>query len=164
MKAIVYTSNTGYTAAYAALLSDKTGLPAYTAEAAKKALPAGTEIIYMGWLCAGTVKGYPRAAKRYKVTAVCGVGLGDTGAQTDSVRKAAGIPAETPLFTLQGGMDHVRLRGINRFMINMLVKMLENKQRTADEEAMLALIKKGGNYVGEEHLAAVLEWYAGVEQ
>ena len=159
MNGIVYTSNTGYTAAYAALLGEKTGLPVYDLQTAKKALPKGAEIIYLGWLCAGNVKGYKAAAKRWQIAAVGGVCLGTTGSQTDTARKAAGIPADVPLFTMQGGMDYARLRGINRFMIKMLVKMLESKQRTPEEEAMLELIKKGGDYVGEEHLTDLLAWY-----
>ena len=55
-RAIVYTSNTGYTARYAAILSEKLGLPAHTLAEAKKTLTAGTPIIYMGWLMAGSVK------------------------------------------------------------------------------------------------------------
>lgn len=160
MQAIVYTSNTGYTAAYAALIGEKLGLPVYPAKEARKTLPAGTEILYLGWLCAGTVKGYARVAKRYTLCAVCGVGLGDTGAQTEAVRKAANIPATVPLFTLQGGMDYARLQGVNKWMIDMLTRMLESKTRTPEEEAMLSLIRKGGNYVGEAHLTELLAWYA----
>ena len=159
MQAIVYTSNTGHTAAYAALIGEKLGLPVYTAKAAWKVLPAGTKILYLGWLCAGTVKGYARVAKRYTLCAVCGVGLGDTGSQTEAVRKTANIPATVPLFTLQGGMDYARLRGVNKWMIDMLTRMLESKTRTPEEEAMLALIRKGGNYVGEAHLTELLAWY-----
>ena len=41
MKAIVYTSNAGHTAAYAKLLGDKTGLPVYALEEAVKKIPKG---------------------------------------------------------------------------------------------------------------------------
>lgn len=159
MDGIVYTSNTGYTARYAALLGEKTGLPVFSLTEAKKRLPRGAQVIFLGWLCAGAVKGYRSAARRYRVMAVGGVCLGTTGSQTDTARKATGIPSETPLYTLQGGMDYSRLRGVNRFMIKMLVKMLESKQRTPDEEAMLALIRAGGDYVSEENLADLLAWY-----
>ena len=97
--------------------------------------------------------------QRYTLCAVCGVGLGDTGSQTEAVRKTANIPATVPLFTLQGGMDYARLRGVNKWMIDMLTRMLESKTRTPEEEAMLALIRKGGNYVGEAHLTELLAWY-----
>ena len=70
---IVYTSNTGYTAEYARLLGEKTGLPVYSLAEAEQKLAAGNRVIYLGWLMAGKVQGYKKAAKRYKVQAVCGV-------------------------------------------------------------------------------------------
>lgn len=54
MKAIVYTSNTGSTARYAELLGHETGLPVYASET--RNLPAGAEIIYLGWIMAGEIK------------------------------------------------------------------------------------------------------------
>ena len=55
IKAIVYTSNTGYTAEYARLLGEKTGLPVYSLEEAKQNLTERTEIVYLGWLMASMV-------------------------------------------------------------------------------------------------------------
>ncbi len=162
IKAIVYTSNTGYTARYAEMLSAKTGLPAYTLAQSKISVSKGEAVIYMGWLMAGSVKGYKKAAKLYDVAAVCGVGLGPNGSQLEQVRKSIGASHTLPLFTLQGGMDREKLTGINKFMINMLVKMLSGKKdRTADDEAQLKLILKGGDYVKEENLSEVMEWYPG---
>ena len=90
---IIYTTNTGSTECYARLLAQKTGLPVYSLAEAKKRVFAGAEVIYLGWIMAGSVKGYAEAAKRYQVRAVCGVGMGQAGTQTDSVRKASAIPA-----------------------------------------------------------------------
>lgn len=160
MQAIVYTSNTGHTAAYANILGQQTGLPVLELSTALKELPKGTPIVYMGWLFASRIKGYPQAAKRFSVKAVCGVGLCDTGALLSEVRKAISLPEQTPLFTLQGGMDHSKLRGINKFMIAMLLKMLEkNKTPTEDDLRMLELVKYGGYYVCPENTAAFMRWY-----
>lgn len=87
MKTIIYTTNTGSAERYARLLSQETGLPACSLAEAKKKVPSGAEIIYLGWIMAGSVKGYADAAKRYQVRAVCAVGMGQTGTQTDEVRK-----------------------------------------------------------------------------
>ena len=57
MNAIIYTTNTGSAERYAKLLAEKTGLPAYSLAEAKKAVPNGAEIIYLGWIMAGVVKG-----------------------------------------------------------------------------------------------------------
>jgi len=157
--AIVYTSGTGYTARYAALLSEKLGLPAHTLADAVKSLPAGTPVIYMGWLMAGSVKDYKKAARRFAIDAVISVGLGDTGAQDDAARKACKLPADVPVFTVQGGMDLEKLRGPYKFAIKMLTKgMAAQKNRTPAEDRMLELLQKGGDYVSEKELAAVLAW------
>lgn len=160
-KAIVFASNTGYTARYAALLSEKLGIPAYTLADALKQLPTGTPVIYMGWLMAGTVKDCKKAAKRFAIEAVCGVGLGDTGSQDDAARKACKLPADVPVFTLQGGMDLAKLRGPYKFAIKMLTRAMSSKKdRTPAEDRMLELLIKGGDYVSVENLAAVLTWAA----
>ena len=162
--AIVYTSNTGYTRQYAVLLGDKTGLPVYSLEEAAQTLAAGNCVIYLGWLMAGKVQGYAKAAKRYRVEAVCGVGMGATGSQLEDVRKTNALSDALPLFTLQGGFDITRLRGIYRLMMTVMSKtvgktLAEKQDRTADEDAMLDLLVHGGSRVSEENLAAVMEWY-----
>lgn len=162
-KAIVYTSNTGFTERYAKMAAKKTGLPLYTLDEAKGALCRGECVIYFGWLFASHLKKYKKAAKRYSVCAAVGVGLGDSGAQDGALRAADKIPESIPVFTVQGGMKREELRGLNKFMIKMLVKMLSSKNRTEDEDRMLTLISEGGDYVCEENLRAFYEWYEAQE-
>ena len=158
---IVYESNTGFTARYAAMLSQKLGIPAAPLAQALKSLPAGTPVIHMGWLMASSVAGYKKAAKRFAIAAVIGVGLGDTGAQDDAARKACKLPTEMPVFTVQGGMDLAKLRGPYKFAIKLLTKaMSAKKDRTPGEDRMLELLIKGGDYVSEKELSAVLAWAA----
>ena len=52
MKAIIYTSNTGSTAEYAQLLGKELNLPVHSLQKAKNKVPAGSEIIYLGWIMA----------------------------------------------------------------------------------------------------------------
>ncbi len=77
MKAIIYTSNTGSTAEYAQLLGKELNLPVHNLQQAKSMVPAGSEIIYLGWIMAGGIKGYKE------------------------VRDKNAIPQRIPLFTLQ---------------------------------------------------------------
>ena len=163
MNAIVYTSNTGFTAQYAGLLGGKPNLPAYSLDTAKRELAAGAEIIYLGWLMAGQVKGYKQAAKLYKIAAVCGVGMGAGGSQIKEVRKGNAIPENIPLFTLQGGFELNKLHGIYKFMMNTMKRTMGKKlaakqDKTADEQDMLDLLLHGGSRVSEENLRPVLEW------
>ena len=160
MKAIVYISSAGHTAQYAKILGEKTKLPVYSLNDSVKNLKKGSEIIYLGWLFANSIKGYKKAAKHYKIAAVCAVGLCDTGTAVTEVRKANAVPYFTPLFIMQGGMDKSKLRGINKLMINMLTKGLSSqKERSESDERMLYLLTHDKNYVSEANVSAFMEWY-----
>lgn len=160
---IVYTSNTGYTEKYAKLLGEQLGLPAFSAEQADS-LPEGTEVLYLGWLMAGVVKGYKKAAQRFSVAAVCGVGMGPAGSQDSDVRKNNAIPQEVPVFTLQGGFDRTKLHGIYRFMMGVMIKVMgsslrKKENRTPEEDAMLEMVTNGGDFVDVRQLDGVIAWY-----
>ena len=164
MDAIIYTTNTGSSELYAKLLSRETGLPAYSLSEAKGKASAGAEVIYLGWIMAGSIKGYSSAAKRYKVKAVCGVGMGQTGTQVESVREKTSVPASIPLFTLQGNFEVKKLHGIYRPMMELMVKtagkaLCEKTDRTPEEDDMLEMMLHGGERVKAENLSAVLNWY-----
>lgn len=164
VSAIVYTSNTGYTAQYARLLGDRTGLAVYPLSEAVKILKPGDSVLYLGWLMAGKVQGYRKAAGRYRVRGVCGVGMGATGSQLQDLRKANRFPGGMPIFTLQGGFDPARLRGVYKLMMTIMTKtagkaLANKKDRTPEEDSMLELLTHGGSCVSEENLADVLAWY-----
>ena len=142
MEAIIYTSNTGSTAHYAKMLSQEIVLPAYSLEEAKKKVPAGAEIIYLGWIMASGIQGYTDAIKRYHVRAVCAVGMGQTGTQIQQVRDKNKIPKNISLFTLQGNFDVKKLHGVYKMMMSIMVKtagkaLADKKDRTPEEDDML---------------------------
>ena len=164
MDAIVYTTNTGSTERYARLLAQETELPAYSLNEAERMVGTGAEVIYLGWIMAGRVKGYAAAARRYHVRAVCGVGMGRTGTQTDSVRQKTAVPADIPVFTLQGNFNVKRLHGVYRPMMELMVKtvgkgLAEKRGRTPEEDDMLDMMLRGGERVSAENLKNVLDWY-----
>ena len=165
MNAIIYTTNTGSTRHYAKLLGRETGLPVYSSAEAKKTLSAGASVIYLGWIMAGSVKGYAAAARRYRIEAVCGVGMGRTGTQEDSVRQKTAVPAGIPVFTLQGNFDVKQLHGVYRPMMEIMVKtagkaLAEKTDRTPEEDDMLDMMRHGSERVKPENLKAVLDWYS----
>ena len=164
--AIVYTSNTGFTAQYASLLGGETGLPVYSLEDASKSLPQSSPIVYLGWLTAGKVQGYDKAVTKFNLQALCAVGMAKSGSQMEDVKKSNNLPQGLPLFTLQGGFDLKKLRGIYRLMMLVMSKTVAKKlaakpDRTPDEEDMLDLFQNGGNRVSLENLRPVLAWYEG---
>lgn len=165
MNAVIYTTNSGSTERYAKLLAHEAGLPVYSLSEARRAVCRNSEIIYLGWIMAGTIKGYAKAAKLYNIRAVCGVGMGQTGSQMSDVRDKTHIPAGTPLFTLQGNFDVKKLHGIYRPMMALMVKTagtgLSGKEsRTPEEDDMLDMLLHGGQRVKFENLKAVLDWYS----
>ena len=164
MKAVLYTSNTGSTAEYAKILGKELNLPVLSLQQAKNKVSAGTEIIYLGWIMEGGIKGYKEAAKKYKVCAVCGVGMGQTGTQLKEVRDKNAIPQRVPLFTLQGNFDVKKLHGVYRFMMNVMVKtagkgLAGKTDRTPEEDDMLDMMVNGGKRVSGQNLKSVIEWY-----
>lgn len=169
LKAVVYTSNTGYTAQYAEMLGKQTGLPVYALKDAPSRLADASEVIYLGWLMASKIKGLDAARKRYTVAAVCGVGMGATGTQIPEARKANALPESLPLFTLQGGFDIKKLHGIYRLMMAVMAKTVgkaaaKKADPTPEEKDMLDMLQNGGSRVKEENLAGVMEWYRGLEK
>lgn len=166
VKAIVYTSNTGATRRYATMLGQRCGLPAYALKGAP--LPRGAEVLYMGWIRASSVQGYARAARRFRVAAVCGVGMGPAGSQVPELRQRNKIGDSVPVFTLQGGFDIAKLRGLYRLMMSAALKMVrkglaDKPQRTPDEEDMLEMLLHGADRVRPEALDPLAEWIAGVK-
>lgn len=164
MKAIIYTTNTGSAEQYAKMLAEETELSVFSMEEAKSEVEEGSEIIYLGWIMAAQVKGYKTAAKKYKIRAVCAVGMEKTGTRTEEIREKTCVPAEVPLFTVQGNFNVKKLHGLYRLMMSMMVKMVTKQlgaktDRTQRENEMLEIMLYSGENVRKENLAEVLDWY-----
>ena len=167
MDAIVYTSQTGFTAKFARMLGEETRLPVYRLKRALTDLPDGAEIIYLGWLMAGQVKGCRQAAQRFRICAVAAVGMGPAGEQVEEVRKSNRLRQEMPVFTLQGGYAPHKLKFPYNLMMALakgpLKKKIAEAGDTPETQQMLELMDKGGDRVSREQLQPLLDWYAGRE-
>ena len=80
------------------------------------------------------------------------------------MRKKTAVPADIPLFTLQGNFDVKKLHGIYRPMMEIMVKtagkgLAEKSDRAPEEDDMLDMLLHGGERVKAENLSAVLDWY-----
>lgn len=158
-QAIVYTSATGFTARYAGLLAEASDLPLHPLEQAEKTLSPETQVLYLGWLCAGTVQGLAKAARHFTVRAVCAVGMSPPDpAYTAKLRRPEKL-WETPLFYLRGGYAPERLRGIYKPMMAFMTKTVTRAPAQSPEErAMQEAFLSGGDWVSPEALAPVLNW------
>lgn len=162
-EAILYTSNSGFTKQYAELLSGMTGLPAYNMANSIPPALRGKPVVYMGWLMAGGIQGYPKAAKKYDVRAVCAVGMAPSDMdQTAELKKRYRL-AETPLFYMQGGFDMKRMRGLYKIMMGVMSKKILNdlpkeEERTQAQQDMYRMCTEGANMVSAAQLDGIAAW------
>lgn len=161
---IVYTSNSGYTAEYAHLLGELTGLPVTNLRSGGQVKP-DSEVIYLGWLIAGRVKDYALADRLYRIRAVCAVGMSPAGhAAAEKLRKQMKLGVLTPVFMLQGGFDMKRLHGPYRWIMQLKCKdirrRLEQKERLSPpQQLMYTMVTEGGSAVDAQQLSQVVAWY-----
>lgn len=163
MEAIVYTSNTGHAKEFALLLAKQLDTLCYNIEEAKTNLNKGVDIIYIGWIMAGQVKGLNKVLKYFNVKAICAVGMSNNDSQLKEIREKYEIQEGFPLFYLQGGFEYDKLHGIYKFMMgtikNTILKQIEKKEDlTEEEKEMVNLIINGKNCVSLDKLTEVIEY------
>ncbi|MGN0797028.1 MAG: flavodoxin domain-containing protein [Christensenellales bacterium] len=163
MQAIIYTSNTGHTQEYAQMLAGELGIPCYDLKQAKNNLSSGVDVIYLGWIMAGNVQGLKKALRRYSVKIVCAVGMSGNDNQLKEIYDKYIFLEDTPLFYLQGGLEYHKLKGVYKFMIGTIKKVmgkkLETKEnKTQEEQEMFELIINGKSTVSKEKLSEVLAY------
>lgn len=159
ISAIVYTSGTGFTRRYAQMLSRAAAIPAYDLEN-RDCLPEnGTRVLFLGWLRAGGIVGLSRARKRWDVRAVCAVGMAP---DNDLKALAKRERLDCPLFYAQGGYAPDKLKGANKVIMVLVVKLLGKTQakvvKTPEDAEKLRQFQRGCDFVDEANLAPVLVW------
>ena len=159
MKAIVYVTNTGSTEKYAQMLSEKTGIPAYPLSKSSE-LDGDAEVIFMGWVMAGTVQGLAEAREKFgKLCAVCPVGMMKEEKNVAETKAKNNI--EEPMFFLAGAFHMDRLKGMYKMMMGMMMGMLKSKAKELGPEKgakMMELFEKGVDFVSEDNLDSIIEW------
>lgn len=160
IKAIVYTSNSGFTKKYAEILGNEIKIPVYDLKDAK--INKDDEILYMGWIMAGKIQKYNKASEKYNIKAVCAVGMSRSNEkQKNEIIQKSNI--KTPFFYLQGGFDMNKLSGIYKFMMKTLQKIVQPKieakaNKTEEEIEMLDMMKNGKDCVKKENLNEIINW------
>ncbi|NLC72643.1 MAG: hypothetical protein GX684_02580 [Ruminococcaceae bacterium] len=161
---IVYKSNSGYTKEYAKLLSDALDVPAYSIDYLPE-VHKGKDILFLGWVFAGSVVGYKKAAKLCNVRCVCAVGMGPPMSElVPGFRAKMSIPAGVEVFYLQGGFDINKLKGPMKLIMKIKVKEIAGRfagktDLSPEEQATLNMTSVGDSCVSLENLAPVIDWY-----
>lgn len=155
---IVYESKTGFTKKYADMLAVKTQLKVFPVKELSK-VKQDEEIIFLGWMKVGKIQGLEKL-RRYSIKAICGSGTGRT-AEPDTETVIARNKIEgVPFFYLRGGCFPLKdLKGMDKIMLSMFVKMLKNRKEKDEKlEEAIAIIENGFDGVKEENLKPVLQW------
>ena len=107
---IVYESNTGHTKKYAEMLAKKLNLPC---ESLKEYKEDYKEVIYLGWVMAGMIKGYSKIKNKAKLTMVIGVGLMPD--KEEELIKNNNITCK--FYFLPGGVDYSKLKWFKKNLL-----------------------------------------------
>lgn len=167
---ILYGSQYGTTKRYAEKLAGLTGLPAVSYEKAPD-LAGCEQIVYLGGLYAGGVKGLKQAVKKFPAGVrliLVTVGLADVQDKqnVENIRRSVRrqLPAEvlqnTAFFHLRGGIDYSRLNLTHRTMMTLLynhAKKLPPEQQNAETKAMIDTFGRQVDFVDFTALAPVVE-------
>lgn len=161
---IVYSSNTGFTEQYAKMLGRALEMPSYKLGSVPKCHD-GADVIYLGWLFAGSIVGYKKCARKYKVCCVVGVGMSPPGAElAEGLRRTMKIPQSTHVFYVQGGFDIDRLQLPMKLVMKVknqeIAARLNAKPELSEaEEATLQMTRGSGSAVREENLERIVALY-----
>ncbi len=162
LSAIVYTSATGSCKHYAELLSAKLHIPCH--EFGKGYVRSDGKVLYVGWVRAGKVVGYPVAAKVLNVAAVAAVGMSPVTLDSEAAgRRANKIPDDVAYFPLQGGFNLNKLPKGMQVVMRVINKDIAKKLRAkgnlnAQEQATYKMATTGAGEPAEWDISAILEW------
>ncbi|MGN1422539.1 MAG: hypothetical protein ACI4XA_04120 [Oscillospiraceae bacterium] len=153
MKAVIYESNTGHAERYAKALAEKLRLPCYDIKGAKKALPKGESVIFIGWVFANRIMGLDKAQKRWIVAAVGAVGLFPAVKANEEILISEN-KLTVPLFYLRGGIEFSKLGMLQR---KLLKTVHDSMARSDDPEKRQAaeLLEKDADFFSEDNLTAI---------
>lgn len=155
---IVYESKTGFTKRYAHILSAKTGCHVFCVKDLAN-IDRNEEIIFLGWMKVGIIQGLKKL-QSHNVKAVCGSGTGRSAEPDVKTVMERNHIKDIPFFYLRGGCLPLKeIRGMDKIMLSMFVRMLKSRQHDDEEiKEAIDIIENGFDGVNEENLAPVLTW------
>lgn len=158
MAKIIYCSNVGSAKKYAEALSEKTGIECFDI-AKRKELSPDEEIIFIGWVMAGSLQGLKEIRETFSnIRLICAVGMIKGEKPFEDLKQKNKITE--PCFFLTGDFDMNKLKGMYKMMMGMMLKMMKGKiKETGDEkgEEMLKLFEEGIHGFDENELNPVIE-------
>jgi len=104
-----------------------------------------------------------KAAQKLHIKGCCAACLNPMEQQAEITKNATDIPEDVPLFMLPGAYHPQKLRGMYKWMMKLVTKILvkkisANENKGEAEEKMLSVLSDGGSFVQPEHLTQVIKW------
>ncbi len=139
------------------MISELTGLPAFSLGEAGSRIRVNDEIFYLGWVIQGRIKGYNRAAVRYDIIGACAVGMNPWTEDTaKEIKKKTGITdSRIKVFYARGAYDSEKLNPMHRLLMGAVLKRLKED---AAQQDMTELIERGGDFVSADNIKAAADW------
>lgn len=166
---VVYKSKYGYTKKYAEWLAESLGCDIKENASLADVLGYDT-IIYGGGIYAGRLNGARFITKNLGKLAgkkLVLFAVGSNAGRSDEIKafweKALDktVREQVPHFYLRGGFDYGKTGGVDRFMMNMLKKMLLKKDDlTEDEKGLLAAYDTPFDCTDRKNLVEILEFFS----
>lgn len=161
MDCIVYESNTGFTKQYAEALGERIGLPVYHVTEAIKTVSQGSEIFFLGWVCAGKISGLAIVDKRFVVAGIAAVGIIYPSPEILNQLAKTNV-INCPMYYLQGGVDPKKLSFMKRKVLSMIAKNMEMHQaKTSADFELVDALRNGGSFVDLASIEPIAEWIEG---
>ena len=162
IKAIVYCSNTGFTEAYARMLSEELDLPVFSEKQAHLHLGSGDSVFFLVWVLGSSIKGLEKARKRYDVEGTASVGLVLTDQSVAEIRKRNKIADDAPFFALHGGLAIEKLHGFYKLVFKLGTKALERTSSAPADEKMetYKILTEGASFLDRKNLKPIVSWYS----
>ncbi len=161
-KSVVFSSNTGFTEAYARMLSDEIGVPVFSLKQACRHLQRGDSVFYIGWVKASRIIGLRRASGRFSVAGVASVGLMMDEESLERIKRGNGISDNTPYFALPGGLALDKLHGLDKLLFNLGRKAMARTSREPGKDNMetYKILTEGVSFVDKKHLKPIINAYS----
>ena len=160
---IVYSSTTGHTKQYSEMLAEELKISAYSIDQVPVNL-SDEDVIYLGWLLAGGIKGLSKVRSKYNVRCVIATGMtAESPEQEEFVRRKSQLPVSVGFFYLQAGYDFNKLQGIYKLMMKIKTKEIlarydGKSQAEKEADATYRMVTEGYSVISPEHLTRVVEW------
>lgn len=156
MYSALFCSRSGFTAQYAKMFSDFTGIPA---QPVGGTIPDG-DIIFFGWISGGGKINGLDSIPRDRVKAVCAVGMCFKSEFLDA-KIISMNSLEVPMFYLQGGIDRKSLDVKSRALFAIVSIMTRFRGPKDEGRRLREVMRHGGTFVAYEQLGGVVKFASG---